>query len=264
MKKYIILSIMTTMSFILNGQVLSNQPVSNQLQNENAFLDASTNFSTEFNDVDNNIGKGLVFPTVDLTAFEFRLENIDGFGIFPTFFNGMIVYNRTTGKTLTTGNRSSTATDVEPGFYYYYNPTGRDLFNISYDVAEAVKAGEWKPFGGGNNKLSIKQVTIPVQNGTFDTKNLIFYGKTTTATGTLKVISIEPIFSDLTMRRNFLKVDADVQVTSNAADWTVHIENRNISSAIQCTLQSVIISYICDDVAALADNTQGYTEIIGY
>jgi len=150
MKKYIFLSIMAAMSFVsLNGQVYSNQNITNSIPTENAFLDASSTFSTEFNGVSNNTGKGLVFPTVDLVNFEFKISNMDGWSIFPTFFNGMVVYNRVTGTTLTSGNRSSKATVVTPGFYYYHNPTGRTLFDTYYDVAQAVKAGEWRPLGSG-------------------------------------------------------------------------------------------------------------------
>jgi len=183
MKKYFFLSVITVISFVsLNGQVYSNQPITNSIPTENAFLDASSTFSTEFNGVSNNTGKGLVFPTVDLVNFEFKVTNIDGWGIFPTFFNGMIVYNRVTGTTLTSGNRSSKATAVKPGFYYYHNPTGRTLFDANYDVLEAVKAGEWLPLGGSSSgssgfwSLTGNTGTDPAINfvGTTDNKPLIF------------------------------------------------------------------------------------------
>ncbi|WP_228403404.1 hypothetical protein [Chryseobacterium sp. RU37D] len=51
----------------------------------------------------------------------------------------MIVYNRSTGTTLTTGNRSSTATAVTPGYYYFYNPNG--------SANGAVQPGVWRPLG---------------------------------------------------------------------------------------------------------------------
>jgi len=117
----------------------------------------------------------------------------------------------------------------------------------------------WK---AANQTPSVKQATIAVENGTFDTKNLVFYGTTKATTSALKVVSIEPIFSNLAMRRNFLNVEATAQVAGNAADWTVSIENHNIASANKCTLQSVIISYICD--AELTGASQGVSEIAGY
>ena len=148
---------------------------------------------------------------------------------------------------------------------------GSGTSNITVKLPEGEKEGQvlswdntasvWK---AADQTPSVKQVTIPVQNGTFDTKNLIFHGITSTATSALKVVAIEPVFSNLAMRRNFLNVEATVQVVGNAADWTVSIENRNISSANKCTLESVVISYICDDATALTNNTQDITEISGY
>ncbi|MDR0437128.1 MAG: hypothetical protein LBH22_02360 [Bacteroidales bacterium] len=111
----------------------------------------------------------------------------------------------------------------------------------------------------------IKQATITVDNGTFDTKNLVFYGTTSTTTKPLKVISIEPVFSNVVKRREFLHTDATVQVVGgNTAEWTVSIDNRNFSLDNTFTLVSVIISYICEDLTPLADDTQGFIEIVGY
>ena len=139
MKKYIFLSVIVSMTFMsLNGQVFFNQDVVNQIPDENAFLDASSSFNTEVSGNDNSIGKGLIFPTVDLTTFEFILDNA-GFTLFQTYFNGMIVYNSATGKTKTTGNRSSSSTDVTPGFYYFYNPEG----HINQNVTDGI----WLPLG---------------------------------------------------------------------------------------------------------------------
>jgi len=148
---------------------------------------------------------------------------------------------------------------------------GSGTSNITVKLPEGEREGQiliwddntsvWKP---ADQTPSVKQVTIAVENGTFDTKNLIFWGTTSTATNALKVVAIEPVFSNSAMRRNFLSVDATVQVTGNAAEWTVSIENRNISAANQQTLQSVVISYICDDATALTNSIQSITEISGY
>lgn len=126
----------------------------------NAFLDASSNFSTETG-VDANIGKGLVFPSVDLVNFEFDFSAVSS-STFPTIFNGMIVYNNASGTTLTTGNRSSTATVVSPGFYYFSNPDGYDNYvNVSGDPQVAAALGEWLPLGGGTG-TGVKSKTVPV------------------------------------------------------------------------------------------------------
>jgi hypothetical protein len=115
-----------------------------------------------------------------------------------------------------------------------------------------------------NKAPVVKQATIAVVNGEFDTKNLIFRGTTSVATNALKVVAIEPVFSNLEMCNDYLTVAASVQVVGNAAKWRINIENRNISTAKKCTLQSVIISYICDDETLLSSDTQGITERMGY
>jgi hypothetical protein len=133
----------------------------------------------------------------------------------------------------------------------------RDEQILTWDQTNTV----WK---AADQKPTVKQVTIAVVNGGFDTKNLTFYGTTSKATGTLSVVAIEPVFENSTMRRNFLSVDATVEVVGNAAEWTVNIENRNWMPSNTNTLKSVVISYICEDKAALTDATQGVMEMIGY
>ena len=136
MKKIVIL----TAAFIAiaaKSQILTNSIPLSGITNSSVILDASTNYSAEAGE-SNNKHKGIVVPSVDLINFEFDLSLANGI-TFPTYFDGMIVYNRATGTTLTTGNRSSTATAVSPGYYYFYNPNGASSGN--------VKGGEWRPMG---------------------------------------------------------------------------------------------------------------------
>jgi len=136
MKKIIIL----TAAFIAiaaKSQILTNSIPVPSITGSSVILDASTNYSAEAGE-SNNKHKGIVIPSVDLINFEFDLSQANGI-TFPTYFDGMIVYNRATGTTLTTGNRSSTATAVSPGYYYFYNPNGAAKGN--------VKGGEWRPMG---------------------------------------------------------------------------------------------------------------------
>ena len=137
MKKIVIL----TAAFITiaaKSQILTNSIPVPSIPGSSVILDASTNYSTEAGE-SNNKHKGIVVPSVDLINFEFDLSQANGI-TFPTYFDGMIVYNRATGTTLTTGNRPSTATSVSPGYYYFYNPNGA--------VNGNVKGGEWRPMGG--------------------------------------------------------------------------------------------------------------------
>ena len=145
------------------------------------------------------------------------------------------------------------------------NARGQMIFNTDSAMLQYWNGNLWVPVKTMEPATLVKQVTIAVEDGTFDTEHLIFYGTTAATTKPLKVLSIEPVFSDLAMRRNFLKVECAVQVVSgNTAEWSVIIENRNISPTNTCTLQSIVISYICDDVAELSNATQSITQIVGY
>jgi uncharacterized protein (TIGR02145 family) len=122
------------------AQVLSNDPVvSGTINGENPFFDGSTNFDPA-SSFSNTIGKGLLFPRTDLTSWEFSSLILDG-TVFPTAYDGMIVYNTGTGNTLTSGNNPNTSFPVAPGFYYFYNPDGA----VNLDVS----TGEWIPLTGG-------------------------------------------------------------------------------------------------------------------
>lgn len=120
---------------------LESKPEAGNISSGTPFLDASSYYHEGVSG-SNNIGKGLVFPQVDLVNFEFNVTQPDGATVLPTWYDGMVVYNKSTGTTLTTGNRSSTATAVTPGFYYFYNPNGVDNQNVT--------AGRWVRIDGGN------------------------------------------------------------------------------------------------------------------
>lgn len=122
---------------LANAQILTNNGMSSTIANSNVLLDGSSNFSTE-SGAGTFTGKGIVIPSVDLVNFAFDLTLADG-STFPTYFDGMIVYNNATGTTLTTGNRSSLSTAVSPGFYYFSNPNGAINSNVT--------GGTWKPLG---------------------------------------------------------------------------------------------------------------------
>ncbi|MCS3531781.1 hypothetical protein [Chryseobacterium sp. JUb7] len=138
MKNIFSLLLFAGLGTVASAQVLTNQPVNPTITNSNVLLDGSTNFS---NDVGAQpyVGKGVIIPSVDLVNFQFDLTLADG-ATFPTMFDGMIVYNNATGTTLTAGNRSSTATAVTPGYYYFFNPNGYNN--------QTVQPGVWRPLGG--------------------------------------------------------------------------------------------------------------------
>lgn len=128
---------------LLKAQVQINGGLTFGISNSNVMIDGSAGFSSQ-SGAGPYSGKGIIIPSVDLVNFQFNLT-LAGGATFPTWFDGMIVYNNATGTTLTTGNRSSTAIVVTPGFYYFYNPNGASAGNVT--------GGQWKPIGG--NSISI-------------------------------------------------------------------------------------------------------------
>jgi hypothetical protein len=137
----------------LNAQVFSNGgEVAGQYYSNNAFLDATTSFGTAISGSNIN-GKGLVFPRTDLTAWEFLTADLDE-GFIGSSYGGMIVYNTGTGNTPVTGNNPTTSVTVEPGFYYFSNPT------ISAFDVPSIAAGVWLPIGG--QSATVKSKTVPV------------------------------------------------------------------------------------------------------
>jgi hypothetical protein len=148
---------------------------------------------------------------------------------------------------------------------------GSGTSNIEISLPKGESDGQllvWKGEEWVQEDLTtrVKQLSITITDGKFTTENLIFYGKTSGITGSLRVVSIEPVFSNIINRRQFLRVDASYQVDSvdNAVEWTVSIENRNFSPGNENELQRVIISYISSDPAGLAEGTRGSLQLAGY
>jgi hypothetical protein len=110
---------------IADNQALANSP---------AFVDASSNVTANNNQ---SWGKGLVFPRVDLSTFTLPAIT-GGYGkanSFPTYLDGMIVYNTNTGGTAGVGSTDGTLT---PGYWYYENKSGTET------------GGTWKALGSGS------------------------------------------------------------------------------------------------------------------
>ena len=97
------------------AQIRTNQPVGGNISSSSAFLDASSS-SIWNNSTNYNLGRGLLFPRVDLTKFSSMAYAGSILpSNYPTRFDGMVVYNSTTGTAALGG------TSVFPGFYYYSN-----------------------------------------------------------------------------------------------------------------------------------------------
>ncbi|WP_294333278.1 hypothetical protein [uncultured Chryseobacterium sp.] len=113
-----------------------NNAVNSSVSNSPEFIDASSNTAVNGSA---NIGKGLIFPRVDLSALASFPGVISGIpNSFPTRFDGMIVYNTAASGVAGVGSTMGTLT---PGFWYYENKS------------LSVNGGQWKPIGG--NTLGI-------------------------------------------------------------------------------------------------------------
>lgn len=119
--KKLVLVIGLLFSTTAYSQITTNGDPQNKIEKSNLFLDASY-----FNNEANRLGKGLGFPRVDLTKFVFDTSVIDHQKIYSDF-DGMLVYNSGEGQTM---SGQGQLVDVEPGFYYFYNPGNPG--NITY------------------------------------------------------------------------------------------------------------------------------------
>ncbi|MCD9856823.1 hypothetical protein LUD75_19015, partial [Epilithonimonas sp. JDS] len=113
----------------LSAQVrIVNNTTNLSVNNSPAFIDASSNPTVNNS---TNVGKGLIFPRVDLTAMTAFPSVTAGIpNSFPTRFDGMIVYNTATSGTAGVGATIGTLT---AGYWYYENKSATNA------------GGTWKP-----------------------------------------------------------------------------------------------------------------------
>ena len=99
------------------------------------------------------------------------------------------------------------------------------------------------------NSTKVKTLEISL-NEVIGMQSKTFFGTTATASSTIKIVGIEPqLTGDPVMLGALLKVNALANLNSDATaiNWSIAIENDNINSALSCTLEKVIISYICNE-----------------
>ncbi|KFF13397.1 hypothetical protein IW15_06270 [Chryseobacterium soli] len=173
-KSVVVLSLATFGLNSVSAQVASNGTVVNNIVGENPFFDASTNFDTASTGTPNNVGKGLYFPSTNLTTWTFKTANLDGI-TYPTAFDGMIVYNSATGNTVS-GQGVQVA--VVPGFYYFSNP----------GQSTSITAGRWLPMGT-SPKVSIGTVET-LTNTSIGNAPIYAIKGTFTATGTSTAVNV--------------------------------------------------------------------------
>jgi hypothetical protein len=138
-----------------------NSATNTGLSNSPAFIDASSNVTVNSS---NNIGKGLVFPRVDLTQMNAFPGVQSGLANqFPTRFDGMIVYNTAESGVAGVGSTEGT---LSPGFWYYENKSTTNS-----------AGGTWKPLGSSS---SASDVLDAAGNGLTKEDNSVLLGGTLT------------------------------------------------------------------------------------
>jgi len=153
MKKTILLLITLFTTFSMSAQIVAREAVNNNTgANSLAFIDGTSN--PGYNTAGANYaGKGILFPSVDLTlalnGAPFDQALVGGASYNPNYYDGLVVYNTGIGA-VTLG---TSAANVTPGFYYYANP-GRTAWD----------GGTWTPLGGG-----VTDTPTPTFEGATDT-----------------------------------------------------------------------------------------------
>ena len=248
MKNIIIIFTVTLFEVIsLNAQVrIVNSAAISIAANSSAFIDASSNST---NNASTNIGKGLLYPRVDLTTFASFSGTPTGIGTsYPTRFDGMVVYNIGTGNTLV--GASTTIIAVTPGFWYYDNKS------------TTLKGGTWKPLNNGNNLTgAITTSGNTATLGSFTSSNIATAVTDETGTGSV-VLAASPIFSGTPTVPTPLSSDSSLQIANtqfvaNAVKTPLAIKTSNytITSTDYTVLCNASIATFSLTLPAAADST---------
>lgn len=142
-KNILVLIASMILGYGANAQVNLQSDAQTTITYQNPFLDASG-----YNSFPNNQGKGLLFPRTDLTSWEFIKDQLGMYNNFKTAFDGMIVYNTGTGNTISDPAKGGIQVAVEPGFYYFSNPTADPNDNFGGGSTD-ISQGKWVRLGSG-------------------------------------------------------------------------------------------------------------------
>lgn len=235
---YIILALLAFGSIKAQVKVHSNpDPVINT---HNPFLDASS--YTDGWGVSE--AKGLLFPQVDLTTFQLNAAAVDEF-MFPTAYDGMIVYNIGTGNTSDGALNAQSA--VKPGFYYFHNPQGKGLVASNVTGNATVAQGKWIPLGAGG---SVEIKTAPSVIGKVDGADLYAVKGNFTAPGgatvtipNLNTLGITSIYSIKIYKGGTKKLVASSLSSYDVANNKVVIGVGNMTMSLEATNYDYVLEY---------------------
>ncbi|GEN74047.1 hypothetical protein [Chryseobacterium lathyri] len=141
--RQIILIIGIAWGGIAQSQIrIANNATNIAVPGSSAFIDASSN--PTYNST-TNVGKGLLYPRVDLTTFtSFGGTPIGISTSFPAYYDGFVVYNTNAGGVAGVGTTQGTLTS---GFWYYDNKSG------------TINGGTWKPFTAASSGVTTNMLS---------------------------------------------------------------------------------------------------------
>ena len=193
-------------SYSLAQVRISNYSGISNASNSSAFIDASS--SSAYNNTD-NIGKGLLFPQVDLTKFTAFGGSPTGVPTsYPSRFDGMIVYNTTAG-TVGVGATEDGTGAVTPGFWYYENKT------------TTLNGGTWKPLSSGGG-------SVTASNGLTATGSNIQLGGTMTVPATTVALDTTKLLFSATTGK--VAIGGTALPTANSARFEVDGASANVTA----------------------------------
>ncbi|GEN78096.1 hypothetical protein [Chryseobacterium hagamense] len=211
-----------------------NSATNVSVTNSPAFIDASSNTTVNGS---SNVGKGLIFPRVDLsamTAFPGVTAGIPN--SFPTRFDGMIVYNTASSGTAGVGSTQGTLT---PGYWYYENKTSSNT------------GGTWKPVS-----TAAAGVANTASNGLTLSGNDVKMGGTLSQATTVSGLTATNTLSFTGTGLNAFSVDGST-LSADAANHRIGIGTTTPGSRLEITGTGGF-----DDDLSLTSNGSSYNSTI--
>lgn len=150
-----------SMTEIVNAQISVYSTPNTNISESNYFFDASLYGGL----LNQNLGRLFGFPRTDLTQFKFDTSIMGKGFVYPSYFDGALVFNNTNGTTI-----DGIPTEVGRGFYYFDNPTpaGGETINVTN--------GKWMKLGGTNYSTNAGVIT----SNSIDGKPIYSYKSTFT------------------------------------------------------------------------------------
>jgi hypothetical protein len=191
------------------------------INTNSAFLDASS--SPTWN-ATNNLGKGLLFPKVDLiTLVALSMSGGKSATNNPNLFDGMLVYNTATGIS------GIGAISVVPGFYYYSNPSTTN-----------VNGGSWLAVSNSSsNAISAKTANYTVLSAdntilcnTVAGAFTLSLPAASTLTGKVYVLRLTDVTSNNLTFSPPLKLTASISVATVNYPKTIRIQSDGVDWTI--------------------------------